>query len=151
MASNSKTPTLRKILQRLKRVINSLEIVAALSILIGFILYFELGSFLVSPVTGLRSLAAAALPFIIISFIGFFTLLLRTSRHIPAFSLYFVFSLWSLLLLGLASEFYGRSFHPGELLFSFTLAATIWRYDQYAFKSFVSCCYGIVPAQLDNC
>lgn len=148
MMPDSITPTTNKSIRRLKQLVNALAIAAALSILGGLALYLVIGSFLASTATGFRSLAAAVLPFTIIFYISFFTPMLRTSRRIPAFNLYFVFSTWTLILLGLVNDLYNMAFPLGELLFSFTLAATTWRYGRHSFQLFVSCCYSVVTGSL---
>lgn len=132
----------------LKIFANSIVIATAFSILIGSTLYFVIGAFEASPNVGLRSLAAAILPFAISFYINFFTPLFQTKRYIPPFNIYFVFSIWTLLILGLASNLYGLALPVGELLFSFTLAAVTWRYGRYAFRTFMSCCYGVVTGTL---
>ncbi|NEP17754.1 MAG: hypothetical protein F6J97_12760 [Leptolyngbya sp. SIO4C1] len=132
----------------LKVVANTLAIATALTILISFTIYFIIGAFAISLGNGLRSIAAAILPFAVVFYISFFTTLFRIKSRIPLFNLYFVFSIWAIILLGMASNLYGFALPIGELLFSATMAATIWRYGRHSFWTFASCCYGIVTGAL---
>lgn len=120
----------------------------AMFILIAYMLTFVVFSFSVGFVAGLRSLAAAILPFAVLVYLRLFTKLLRTRRKIPQFNLYFVFTVWTVLLFGFTRSLYGFAFPLAELMFSITLAATSLRYNSQSVSNFLSCCYGIITGSL---
>ena len=123
-------------------------IAIALFILIAFMLTFVVFSFSISLGAGLRSLAAAILPFAVITYLRLFTKLLTAKRAIPQFNLYFVFTVWTIFLLGFTQSLYGFAFPIAELMFSITLAATTLRYSRQTVNNFLSCCYGIITGSL---
>ncbi|MEM1251852.1 MAG: hypothetical protein AAGI69_05415 [Cyanobacteria bacterium P01_H01_bin.21] len=123
-------------------------IAIALFILIGYMLTFVAFSFSISFTAGLRSLAAAVLPFAILTYLRLFTKLLRTRRKIPQFNLYFIFTFWTILLFGFTRSLYGFAFPLAELMFSITLAATSLRYSSQSVSNFLSCCYGVITGSL---
>lgn len=120
----------------------------AMFILIAYMLTFVVFSFGVGFTAGLRSLAAAILPFAVLVYLRLFTKLLRTRRKIPQFNLYFVFTVWTILLFGFTRSLYGFAFPLAELMFSITLAATSLRYNSQSVSNFLSCCYGIITGSL---
>lgn len=120
----------------------------AMFILIAYMLTFVVFSFGIGITAGLRSLAAAILPFAVLVYLRLFTKLLRTRHKIPQFNLYFVFTVWTVLLFGFTRSLYGFAFPLAELMFSITLAATSLRYHSQSVSNFLSCCYGIITGSL---
>ena len=127
---------------------NAAVIAIAIFILLLFMLSFIVFSFNIGFTAGLRSLAAAVLPFTVLMYLRLFTNFLRRRRQVPVFNLYFIFTVWTVFLFGFAQSLYGLAFPVGELLFSITLAATSWRYGSQSVRSFLSCCYGIITGSL---
>lgn len=123
-------------------------IAIALFILIAYMLTFVVFSFGISFTAGLRSLAAAILPFAVLTYLRLFTKLLRSRRRMPLFNLYFLFTVWTIFLLGFTQSLYGFAFPLAELMFSITLAATSIRYSNQSVSTFLSCCYGIITGSL---
>lgn len=125
-------------------------IAIALFILLASMVTFVVFSFSISAIAGLRSLAAAILPFATMAYLRVFTKILRSRRQtlMPVFNLYFIFTVWTIFLLGFTRSLYGYAFPIGELLFSITLAATVLRYNSQSVKAFISCCYGIITGSL---
>ena len=123
-------------------------IAIALFILLVYMATFILFSFNVGFTAGIRSLAAAILPFTILMYLRLFTNFLRRRKQIPLFNLYFIFTVWTVFLFGFARSLYGLAFPIGELLFSITFAATSWRYGSQSVSTFLSCCYGIITGSL---
>ncbi|MGD1857816.1 MAG: hypothetical protein ACFB2W_26570 [Leptolyngbyaceae cyanobacterium] len=120
----------------------------ALFILLANMLTFVVFSFNVSLGAGLRSLAAAVLPFTVVIYMRLFTRLLRVRRRIPSFNLYFLFTVWTIFLFGFTRSLYGFAFPLAELMFSITLAATTLRYSSQSVSAFLSCCYGVITGFL---
>ncbi|MBE9069637.1 hypothetical protein IQ260_23610 [Leptolyngbya cf. ectocarpi LEGE 11479] len=125
-------------------------IAIALFILLASMVTFVIFSFSTGTTAGLRSLAAAILPFATITYLRLFTKILRPRRQtkMPVFNLYFIFTVWTVFLFGFTRSLYGFSFPLGELMFSITLAATVLRYNSHSVKAFISCCYGIITGSL---
>ncbi len=130
--------------ERWLKMINIAIAGLALTILIGYMIYFLVGAFTASFVTGLRSIFAACLPFIFNIYITFFSKVTKGRNETPPFNLYFVFSLWTVMMFIMARNFYESSFPIGELLFSGTFSAIIWSHYCNSWKGFMSCCYGVV-------
>ncbi len=120
----------------------------ALTILLGYMVYFLVGAFDANFVTGLRSVFAAILPFVFNIYVTFFSKITKGRNETPPFNLYFVFSLWTVMMFIMARNFYESSFPIGELLFSGTFAAIIWSHYRNSWKGFMSCCYGVVTGFL---
>ncbi|MGP1387414.1 MAG: hypothetical protein ACTS2F_27890 [Thainema sp.] len=134
--------------ERWIKMINTAIAGSALMILLGYMIYFLVGAFAASSVTGLRSLFAAVLPFIFNIYITFFSKVTKGRNQTPPFNLYFVFSVWTIMMFIMARNFYETSFPIGELLFSGTFAAIVWSYHRNSLKGFMSCCYGVVTGFL---
>ena len=130
--------------ERWLRAINVAIAGLALAILLGYMVYFLIGAFTLNFVTGLRSVFAAFLPFIFNVYVTFFSQITKGRNETPPFNLYFVFSLWTVMMFIMARNFYESSFPIGELLFSGTFAAIVWSYYRNSWKGFMSCCYGVV-------
>lgn len=121
----------------------------AISVLIAFLLSFTVTAFSVSLQQGVQSLAATILPPLSISYIVVFTEIFQGRNvRIPIFSLYFISTLWMLILLlvmqDLAEEIVWLASPVMELLFSITLASLIWIYRGLSYRALRACCYGII-------
>ncbi|WP_206756515.1 hypothetical protein [Pseudanabaena sp. FACHB-2040] len=131
----------------LRRALNYITVTLALAFLLTNLIGPILVSFANDFGLGLRSLAAGILPILIAVYVGFLLNLkvpANESRS-PAINNFVIFTLWTLLIIGLERtyDFVGLPFR--ELLFSLTLATLIWRYKRRnSFEALVSCCYGIV-------
>lgn len=128
--------------------IHGVVVAIALLVLLSYMVLLVTASFRSGTALGLRSLAATVLPFTAITYVGLFTNIFRLSQRVPVFNLYVVFTLWTIFLLGFVQVIHTMAFPLGELLFSTTLAATVWRYGRRSFNVFLSCCYGIVTGTI---
>jgi hypothetical protein len=125
----------------------------ALSILLTFLISFIVSAFSVSLRQGIQSLAAAVFPPLSISYVVIFTDIFQArNTRIPAFSLYFISTLWMLILLVMMQELSNGDsplpFPLVEMLFSLTLAVLIWIYRGLSFRALRACCYGLVSGVL---
>lgn len=131
----------------LRRALNYITVTLALALLLSNLIGPILVSFVNDSVLGLRSLAAGILPILAAVYVGFLLNLKipANDSRAPAVNNFVIFTLWTLLLIGL-DETYDFSGVPlKELLYSVTLATLIWRYKRRnSFETLVSCCYGIV-------
>ncbi len=134
--------------RRIMLGVHAAVVAIALLILLAYMLALILVSFNIGMGLGLRSIAATVLPFTVITYIGRFTNFFQMRRRMPVFNLFFIFTLWSIFLLAFTARLYSLEFPLGELLFSITLAATIWRYGPRSFNAFLSCCYGILTGTI---
>ncbi|MEM9803719.1 MAG: hypothetical protein AAF959_00440 [Cyanobacteria bacterium P01_D01_bin.56] len=132
----------------LRMWMNAAVIAISIFILLLYMLSCILFSFNLGVGAGLRSLAAAVLPFTVLMYLRLFTNFLKQRRRVPLFNLYFLFTVWTIFLFGFAQSLYGLAFPIGELLFSVTLAATSWRYGSHSVSNFLSCCYDIITGSL---
>ncbi len=128
-------------------------ICVSLSVLLTFLVSFVIRSFAVSGQQGLQSLAAVVLPPLSITYVVVFTDLFKNrNARIPRFSLYFLSTLWMLILLILTQETIevpaSLSLPIIELLFSMTLASLIWIYQGISMRALQACCYGILSGLL---
>lgn len=124
-------------------------IVLAVSVLITFLVSFMVSAFSVGVQQGVQSIAATILPPLSISYVVVFTEIFQGRNiRIPAFSLYFLSTLWMLILLlvmqDLSREVTWLASPVMELLFSITLATLIWIYKGLSYRALRACCYGIV-------
>ncbi|NJN88000.1 MAG: hypothetical protein HC881_19050 [Leptolyngbyaceae cyanobacterium SL_7_1] len=129
-------------------MLNVMAIILSVAIILIFLASVTIEAFQGSTDAGLRSLAATLLPPIIITYIVFFTPFIRSQTRIPEFSLYFVFTLWSLILFILVSNYLSQRSPAGELALSITLTSLIYIYRTTPFRSFISCAYGILSGFL---
>lgn len=129
-------------------MLNVMAIILSIAIIIIFLASLTIEAFQGSAEAGLRSLAATLLPPIVITYIVFFTPFSRSQSRIPEFSLYFVFTLWSLILFILVSNYLNDRSPFGELALSITLTSLIYIYRTTPFRAFISCAYGILSGFL---
>jgi hypothetical protein len=131
----------------LRRALNYVTVTLALGFLLTNLIAPILVSFANDFGLGLRSLAAAVLPLLIAVYVGFLSNLKVPANDslAPAINNFVIFTLWTLLIIGLDQTYDLIGVPFRELLFSLTLAALIWRYKRRnSFETLVSCCYGIV-------
>ncbi|HSM80761.1 MAG TPA: hypothetical protein VLS96_03695 [Nodosilinea sp.] len=122
---------------------------------VGFLLYQLMAkvlfAFAESPSIGIRSLAAALFPILVLVYLGFIARLqmpVRESRS-PIINNFIVFLFWTMLVLGIDASIQLVNLPVQELLYSFTLAAMLWRYRyQDSFKSLIACSYGVLAGAL---
>ena len=125
----------------------------AISVLSTFLVSLTVTAFSTSVQQGIQSLAATILPPLSISYIVVFTEIFEGRNvRVPQFSLYFVSTVWMLILLlimqDLAEEVAWLASPVMELLFSITLASLIWIYRGLSYRALRACCYGIVSGLL---
>jgi hypothetical protein len=125
----------------------------SLSVLIAFLVSMMVNAFSAGLQQGVQSLAATLLPPLSISYIVVFTELFEGRNvRVPQFSLYFVSTIWMLILLlvmqDLVEEVTWLASPTMELLFSITLASLIWIYRGLSYRALRACCYGIVSGVL---
>ncbi|MBE9182735.1 hypothetical protein IQ268_29805 [Oculatella sp. LEGE 06141] len=130
------------------QVLNVGAVVLAVVILVGYLLYLILLAFSQSGETGVRSLAATALPLITVTYITFFTRLFRLPDRVPVFNFYFVFTVWMIILLILVEYYFSPTIPLGEFAISFTLGLLVSIGRGTSFRAFISCAYGIISGFL---
>lgn len=131
----------------LRRALNYTTVTLALVFLLTNLLGPIILSFSYGIGVGLRSLAAGVLPILVAVYVGFLINLkvpTNDSRS-PIINNFVIFTLWTLMIIGLDQSYEMAGVPVKELLYSLTLATLIWRYKQRnSFETLVSCCYGIV-------
>jgi hypothetical protein len=130
------------------RILNVGAVALSVIILVGLLFYLTLLAFAGNIETGIRSLAAIAVPLIIVTYITFFTRLFRFPDRVPVFNLYFVFTVWMMILMILIREYLTPEVPIGEFLLSFTLSILISIARGTSFRAFISCAYGIISGFL---
>ncbi|HEY9735672.1 MAG TPA: hypothetical protein V6D06_05290 [Trichocoleus sp.] len=126
---------------------NYITVTLALSLLLFNLVGPILINFATDFILGLRSLAAGILPILAAVYVGFLLNLKipANESRAPAVNNFVIFTLWTLLLIGLDETYDFQGMPLKELLYSLTLATLIWRYKRLnSFETLVSCCYGIV-------
>lgn len=132
--------------------LSQLLITLSYAIVASLILSLIVEAFTLGGEVVLRSLAAATLPPLLISYFAIFH---RSSRrppiHFPRFGLYLVATLWMLamlILIGYLSEQFEYGISLGILILSATLSALIFLNKRIPFASALSCSFGIVTGLL---
>jgi hypothetical protein len=131
----------------LRRLLNYTTVTLALGFLLANLFIAILLSFNVSFSFGLRSLAAAVLPILVTVYVGFLSNLKVpvNDSFSPAINNFVIFTLWTLLVIGVTQSYEVSNLPVRELLYSLTIAALIWRYKRRnSFEGLASCCYGVV-------
>lgn len=122
--------------------------IIASAILTGFLAYLIAQAFDWRFWSGLKSLLATVLPIVIIYFLTSFTQITNRENAIPLFNIYFIFTLWSIVLFVIL-QYFSSSFIPiPEVALSFTLACFFNLAWKSSFQAFLSCAYGIVSGFL---
>lgn len=131
--------------------LNRLVTIIAIATIVGLLLSTVIQAFSVNLETGLRSLAAAALPPIIITYSNFFSRSVKLPEQVLEVNLYAIALIWILLLLTLVNFItlrFNYSLPLGEFLISLTLSALFYFTKRLSSKSLLSCSYGILSGFL---
>lgn len=131
-------------MQKMLKVVNFGSTSAAIAILIGFWLYFTVQAFAMDFWTGLRSVAASLLPVLVSLYITFFTELAAPPNQVPLFNVFFIASVWTLLLFLMIELANSPTFPIAELGLSVTSALMLLSYRRVSPQGFLSYAYGIV-------
>ena len=122
---------------------------------VGFLVYQLFASVVLafdySLGAGIRSFAAALLPLTILSYLGFIARIKVPTREsrAPIINSFIIFLFWTMLVIGIDISNQTFYFPIEELLYSFTLAAMLWRYKyRGSFKALLACCYGVLAGAL---
>ncbi|PSN17059.1 hypothetical protein C7271_19710 [filamentous cyanobacterium CCP5] len=133
--------------QPLRRLLHVSATVVAVAYLVFVLTVAVLSGFSNGVGIGLRSLAAALLPPLVAIYLGFLSGVkfpINRSRS-PRINNFVLFTLWTLLIMGLVGIVNPLGFPLLELLYALTLAAMIWRFKQGgAFAALAACAYGIL-------
>ena len=132
------------------RVLSFIAIALCIGVIAGFLTSFIVQAFSISLGQGIKSLCAGGLPLIVISYITYFTPLYRPPRIIPTFNIYFIFTLWTLVLFIVSALWRasGNDVPLAELLFSFTLSIILAISNRISFEAFLACAYGVLSGFL---
>jgi hypothetical protein len=135
-------------------------LIYALSRLLVTLSYAIVGSLIVSLIAqaftlsleaGLKCLAAAALPPLVITYFALFTQSFRRPRHISEISLFVAAAAWMiamLLLVNYLNQYATYGIPLGVLALSITLSGLIYLNKHIPFSATLSCSYGIVAGLL---
>jgi ABC-type multidrug transport system fused ATPase/permease subunit len=135
---------------------NRLVSATSIAIIIGLLLSLINRAFAISGEAGLRSLAAAALPPLVITYITFFnrspgSRSPKETNKVTDVNLYFVSAIWTIVLLiftNFVNSYFNYSIPLGEIAISITLSVLVFFSRNLSAKSFLSCSYGIVSGFL---
>jgi hypothetical protein len=131
--------------------LNRLVVSLSNAVLGGTLLSLIVQAFGLSIEFGVRSLATAALPPIIIAYLAFFTRTFRSPQPASDFKYFFLFAGWVILLLTFVNfvgsdSLYGMLF--GMVCLSSTLSLWVLLAKSLPFRSLLSCAYGILSGFL---
>ncbi len=130
---------------------NRLVIVAANAAIFGLLVSAIVEAFAIGLDVGLRSLAAAALPPIILAYNNFFARSGRSAKPRLEINLFLVGLSWILILIILVNAVTLRFNHViplGEFVISLTLSTLFYSYPRLSARSRLSCSYGILSGFL---
>lgn len=134
-----------------RQVFHTIATIIAVGYLVLVLTVAILSSFAEGLGLGVRSLAAAIVPLLIIFYLGFLSGVefpANRSRS-PLINNFVLFSLWTLLVMSLVAAANAVWFPLLELLYSLTLAGMIWRFKQgAAFSHLAACSYGVICGSL---
>lgn len=102
---------------------------------------------------GVRSIAAAIFPMLITVYIGLLVQVRvpTNASRAPKINNFVIFTLWTMLVLGIDQYVAFLQFPLSELLYSVTLAGLILSYQRRrSLASVVACCYGILCGWLGS-
>jgi hypothetical protein len=131
--------------------LNWFVIVIAYAVMIGLLLSVIAQAFIASPETGLKSIAAAALPPIVLTYSNFFSRATRVSGQVVEINLFVIAILWIVLLLLLLNLFavrFGPTVPLSELVISLTLSGMFYYNRWISRPSLLSCAYGMLSGFL---
>ncbi|MBW4464817.1 MAG: hypothetical protein KME07_05170 [Pegethrix bostrychoides GSE-TBD4-15B] len=128
-------------------LLNRFVVIIAIASIVGLLLASVAQTFSISSQAGLRSLAAALLPPILLTYRSFFAQSNRAVSRTLEQNLFLVAILWIvmlLVLLNLMALRFNYSLPLGEFVTSLTLAGLFYFNHQLSSRSMVSCGYGIL-------
>jgi hypothetical protein len=125
-------------------LLNYVAIAVASAVLLGFWSFFTLQAFAQGSFIGFRSLAAGVLPILVTVYITFYTDLMTPPNQVPLFNVFFVASVWTLLIFLTIQLTYTPTFPLPEFLFSVTSSLMVLSYSRVSKQGFISYSYGIV-------
>ncbi|MCU0524504.1 MAG: hypothetical protein MUF72_06735 [Elainella sp. Prado103] len=132
--------------------LNRLVIVAANAAVLGLLISAIVEAFAVGLEAGLRSLAAAALPPIVLTYSSFFAgRSPRTADRVLEVNLFAIGLVWILVLLVLVnfvSTQFSHTIPLGEFVISLTLSVLTLLNNRLSTRSLLSCSYGILSGFL---
>lgn len=111
---------------RQKKVLHTIAFVGAIAFLLGALIYLVIQAFSAGVLYGLRSIVACVLPLIVMVYVGSSTDIDYGRRGNQNFNLFFIYSIWTLMLLVLGSTWQFPALPLIELLISATLASILW-------------------------
>jgi hypothetical protein len=136
----------------LVHALNRLLITLSHALLVSTSIILIVQSFALNIETGVRSLAAAALPPIIITYLTFFTRSLRAPVQLPPVLYFFIAAIWMITLLILVTVLteygYSYGYTVGVFIFSLTFSGLLILSRNIPFPSLLSTSYGIVSGLL---
>jgi hypothetical protein len=127
--------------------LNWLVVITAIAIILGLLLSTIAQAFSTGLETGLRSLAAALLPPIFLTYRSFFSRPILPVSRAWEQNLFFLSTLWVvmlLVLLNLMALRFNHSLPLGEVVTSLTLSGLFYFNHHLSSRSMVSCAYGIL-------
>jgi hypothetical protein len=141
--------------QSLRYTLNRILVMLSRLILAGLLLNLTVRAFMVSPETGLKSIAATLLPLLITAYISFSAgrshQAVRIPHEIFNLVLYLISGIWLVFLMLFTryiALYFNRGVPLGEIALSITLSAFIFVTGRLPFRSLVACAYGIISGFL---
>jgi hypothetical protein len=131
--------------------LNWFVVVIAYAAMVGLLLSAIAQAFIVSPEAGLKSIAAAALPPIILTYSNFFSRLAKRPEQAVEINLFLIAVLWIIMLLlfvNLITARFGYGVPLSELAISLTLSGLFYFNRWVSRPSMLSCAYGILSGFL---
>jgi hypothetical protein len=140
--------------QSLGFTFNRFMVILARLILMGLIANLTIKAFMVSPVSGFRSVAAIVLPLLLIGYISFSnrpTHQPRGSNEVFNFFIYLGAASWLLsvmVLIRYVIYYSNRSLPIGELILALTLGFFAYVSERMALRALFACAYGLISGFL---
>lgn len=131
--------------------LNRMVTIVAFAAIVGLLISAIIQTFAVNPEAGFRSLAAAALPPILVAYSNFFSRPVKLPDRVMEVNLFAIALIWILLLLTLLDFITSRFEYTiplGEFLISLTLSALFYFTKRLSAQSLLSCSYGILSGFL---
>jgi hypothetical protein len=131
--------------------LNRLVVVVAIATLVGLLLSAVVQAFAINPEVGLKSLAATALPPIILTYSNFFSRPIQPQQRVLEVNLFALALIWILVLLILVNFVtlqFNHTIPLGEFLISLTLSGWYYFTKRLSNRSQLSCSYGILSGFL---
>ncbi|MEM8545587.1 MAG: hypothetical protein AAGF66_16530 [Cyanobacteria bacterium P01_H01_bin.119] len=145
--TNSEYRVVKKPRPAIVKALDIVAIAAAAAFFAGMTLYLLLGGFALGFGQGMRSLAACLLPLVVIVYLKTSTTLGFSRRTNVPFNLFFIYSVWTMLLLSVVEPLAFLYVPIIEFLFSTTLMSLVMRFGDTS-RRIYACCYGILTGIL---